>query len=79
MSNLLKHANYLNAVLKSLKTRGLTWVPRQKLSRSNARHVNSKTEEPMSGTLFRSYYSFDGSEKFRTFIYFNFGVFLQEN
>ena len=25
------------------------------------------------------YCSFDRSEKFRTFIYFNFGVFLQEN
>ena len=28
-----KHANYLNAVLKSLKTQGLTWVPRQQISR----------------------------------------------
>ena len=27
MSNLLKHTNYLNAVLKSLITRGLTQVP----------------------------------------------------
>ena len=32
MSNLLKHANYLNAVLKSLKTRGLTQVPRQQIA-----------------------------------------------
>ena len=32
MSNLLKHANYLNAVLKSLKNRGLTWVPRQQIA-----------------------------------------------
>ena len=32
MSNLLKHANYLNAVLKSLKNRGLTKVPRQQIA-----------------------------------------------
>ena len=32
MSNLLKHANYLNAVLKSLKTRGLIQVPKQQIS-----------------------------------------------
>ena len=29
--------------------------------------------------LFHSYCSFDRSEKFRTFIYFKFGVLLQEN
>ena len=32
MSNILKHANYLNGVLKSLKARGLTWVPRQQIT-----------------------------------------------
>ena len=32
MSNILKHANYLNAVLKSLKTRCLTEVPRQQIA-----------------------------------------------
>ena len=32
MSNLLKHANDLNAVLKSLKTRSLTQVPRQQIA-----------------------------------------------
>ena len=31
MSDLLKHTNYLNAVLKSLKTRGLTLVPTQQI------------------------------------------------
>ena len=32
MSNILKHANYLNAILKSLKTRGLTEVPGQNIA-----------------------------------------------
>ena len=32
MSSLLKHANYVNAVLKSLKTRGLTQIPRQQVA-----------------------------------------------
>ena len=31
MSNLLEHANYLNAVLESPKTPCLTWVPRQQM------------------------------------------------
>ena len=34
MSNLLKHANYLNAVLKFLKTPGLTELPRQQIAQS---------------------------------------------
>ena len=38
MSNLLKHANYLNAVLKSMKTRLFL---DNKLPRSDACHVNS--------------------------------------
>ena len=42
-----------------------------KLPRANARHVNSQTDELVSRTLFQSYCSFDRSEKFRTFIYFN--------
>ena len=50
-----------------------------KLPRSDARHVNRQTDELVSRTLFHSYCSFDRSEKFRTFIYFNFGVLLQEN
>ena len=50
-----------------------------KLPRSNARHVNRQTDELVSRSLFHSYCSFDSSEKFRSFIYFNFGVLLQEN
>ena len=50
-----------------------------KLPRSNARHVNSSTDELVSRTLFHSYCSFDRPEKFRTFSYFNFEVLLQEN
>ena len=50
-----------------------------KLPRSDARHVNKWTDELVSRTLFHSYRSFDRSEKFRTFIYFNFGVLLQDN
>ena len=50
-----------------------------KLPRSHARHVNSQADELVSRTLFHSYCSFDRSEKFRTFKYFNFGVLLQEN
>ena len=50
-----------------------------KVPRSDARQVNSKTDELVSRTLFHSYSSFDRSEKFRTFIYFNFGVLLQKN
>ena len=34
MFNLLKHANYLNAVLKSLKTRGLNKFPREQIARA---------------------------------------------
>ena len=40
---------------------------------------NSQTDELVSRILFHSYCNFDSSEKFRTFIYFNFGVLLQEN
>ena len=50
-----------------------------KLPRSDARHVNSKTDEHVPRTLFHFYFSFDRSEKFRTFIYFKVGVLLQEN
>ena len=50
-----------------------------KLPMSDARHVNSQTDELVYRTLFHSYCSFDRSEKFRAFIYFNFGVLLQEN
>ena len=50
-----------------------------KLPRSDARHVNSWTDEVVSLIVFHCYCSFDRSEKFRTFIYFNFGVLLQEN
>ena len=50
-----------------------------KLPRSDARHVNRKTDELVSRTLVHSHCGFDRSEKFRTFIYFNFGVLLQEN
>ena len=50
-----------------------------KLPRSDASHVNRQTDELVSRTLFHSYCSFDRSGKFRTFIYFNFGVLLQEN
>ena len=32
MSNLLKYANHCDAILKSLKTRGLTQVPRQHIA-----------------------------------------------
>ena len=39
-----------------------------KLPRSDAHHVNSWTDELLPGTFFHSCYSFDGSEKFRTFI-----------
>ena len=49
-----------------------------KLSRSDARHVKGRLTN-LSRTLFNSYCSFDRSEKFRTLIYFNFGVLLQEN
>ena len=49
------------------------------LPRSDARHVNSWTDELVSRTLFHCYCGFDRSEKFRTFIYFNFGVLPQEN
>ena len=79
MSNILKHANYLNAVVKSLKNGGLTKVPRQQIAESDARHVNSYTDEPLSRTSFQTYYSLDRSEKFRIFNYFNLGVLLQEN
>ena len=48
-----------------------------KLPRSDACHVNRQTDELVSSTLFHSYCSFDRSEKLRTFIYFNFGVLLQ--
>ena len=48
-----------------------------KLPRSNEYHVNSWTDELVPRTLFHSYCSFDRSEKFRTFIYFNYGVLLQ--
>ena len=57
--------------MKSPKTRCLKF-PGNKLPRSDSRHVNSKTDV-------HSYYSFDSSEKFTAFIYFNFGVLLQEN
>ena len=50
-----------------------------KLPRPDARHVNSETDELVPRTLFHSYCSFDRSEQFRTFIYFTFGVLLQEN
>ena len=50
-----------------------------KLPRSDARHVNSYTDKFVSRTLFHSYCSFGKSEKFRTFIYFSFGVLLKEN
>ena len=50
-----------------------------KLPRSDASYVNSWTDELVSRTLFHSCCSFDRSEKFKTFIYFNFGVLLQEN
>ena len=50
-----------------------------KLPRSDACHVNRWTDEFVSRTLFHSYCSFDRSEKFRTFIYFNFGILLKEN
>ena len=33
-----------------------------KLPRSDTRHVNSQTDEPLSHTFFHSYYSFDRSE-----------------
>ena len=76
MSNLLKHADYLNTVLKSLKSPMLL---DNKLPRSDERHVNSWTDDELvSRTLFYSYCSFDRSEKFRTFIYFNFGVWRTE-
>ena len=44
MSNLLKHANYLNAVLKSPKTEVSLRFLGNKLPRSDARHVNSQTK-----------------------------------
>ena len=75
MSNLLKHANYLNTVLN---VQNPTFSG-NKLPRSDARHINSWTDELASRTLFHSYCSFDRSEKFRTPIYFNFGVLLLEN
>ena len=50
-----------------------------KLPRSDAGHVNSQTDGLVSRALFHSYCSFERSEKFRTFIYFNFGVLLQES
>ena len=50
-----------------------------KLPMSDARHVNSQTDELVSRTLFHSYCSSDRSKKFRTIIYFKFGVLLQEN
>ena len=50
-----------------------------RLPRSDARHVNRWTDEFVSRTLFHSYCSFDRSEKFRIFIYFNIGVLPIEN
>ena len=47
-----------------------------KLTRFHACYVNSWTDELVSCALFHSYCSFDRSEKFGTFIYFNFGVLL---
>ena len=41
--------------------------------------INSQTDEPLSRTLSQTCYGFDSSGKFRTFIYFNFGVLLLEN
>ena len=76
MPNLLKHANYLNTVLKSPKD---PMFLSEKLPRSDASHGNSWTAELVSRILFHSYCSFDRSQKLRTFIYFNFGVLLQEN
>ena len=76
MSNLLKHANYLNTVLKFPKT---PMFLGNKLPRSDVRHVNSWTDELVSRTLFHSHCGSDRSEKLRTIIYFNFGVLLQEN
>ena len=72
----LKTCKLLNVVLKSLKTRGLTQIPRQHLGNKLPR---SDAHEPLSRTFFQTYYSFDKSGRFRTFIYFKFGVLLQEN
>ena len=47
-----------------------------KLPSPDARHVNNWSDEPLSRTFFHFYYSFDESEKFRTVIYFNFGLGL---
>ena len=83
MSNLLKHASYLNTVLKSPTTRDMFLG--NKFPRSDARHAKLTSNyrltnfQVVSRTLFHSYCSFDRLEKFRTFIYFNFGVLLQEN
>ena len=76
MSNLLKHCKLSKY---SIEISEDPMFLGNKLPRSDARHVNNWTDELVSRTLFHSYCSFDRSEKFRTFIYFNFGVLLQEN
>ena len=54
--------------------------PRQQIAEvSDVHPVNSQTDELVSRTLFHSCHSFDRSEKLSTFIYFNFGVLLQDN
>ena len=76
MSNLLEHAKLSKC---SIEISEDPMFLDNKLPMSDARPVNSQTNELVSCTIFHSYCSFDRSEKVRTFIYFNFEVLLQEN